>query len=302
MIKKNMFSENLSLLNYTTIKVGGIAEYFAEPVNNFEFIKLIKWSNLNKKQCQIIGAGSNLLINNIFIKGLIICTKKMRNIKIEPHSGIIEAEAGVMLPNLSNLLAKNGLQGGEWAVGIPGTVGGAIFMNAGSGNLSLANNLISLKVMNTETLEILEIEKKDIDFKYRYSSFQNNNLVIISAKLQFEPKGNIEQLIQKTKNNLKVKTETQPYHLPSFGSVFKNPKNNFAAKLIEEVGLKGFKVGGAEISLMHSNFIVNSSSASSEDIFKLITIVQQKVLQNKGISLQPEVRMIGFDYPKKRNF
>ena len=113
----------------------------------------------------------------------------------------------------------------------------------------------------------------------------------------FEPKGNIKQLLETTKRNLKKKTETQPYDLPSFGSVFKNPTNNYAGKIIEELGLKGFRIGKAEISTMHGNFIVNNSSASSKDILDLITVIQQKVLQKKGIFLQPEVRMIGFDYP-----
>jgi len=296
-MNKKIVSENFNLSSYTTIKVGGVAEYFAEPRSIDEFSYLIKWANLNNQRCQIIGAGSNLLINNIFIKGLIICTKKMKSLTIDPYSGIVEAEAGVMLPTLSNALAKNGLQGGEWAVGIPGTLGGAIYMNAGTGNLSLAKNLISVKVINNKTYEKLEIENKDIDFEYRFSSFQSNDLAIISAKLHFEPNGNLEQLIQATKKNLKLKTETQPYHLPSFGSVFKNPENSYAAKLIDDMGLKGLKIGGAEISTMHANFIINNSSASSKDIYELITIIQQKVLQNKGIYLQPEVRMIGFDYP-----
>jgi UDP-N-acetylmuramate dehydrogenase len=296
-MNKKILSENCNLSSYTTIKVGGVAEYFAEPRSIEEFSYLMKWANLNKQKCQIIGAGSNLLINNIFIKGLVVCTKKMKSLDIEPYTGIVEAEAGVMLPTLSNSLAKNGLQGGEWAVGIPGTLGGAIYMNAGTGNLSLAKNLISVKVFNNKTQEKLEIEKKDINFDYRFSSFQRNDLKIISARLHFEPNGNLEQLIQTTKNNLKLKTEKQPYHQPSFGSVFKNPENNYAAKLIDDMGLKGFKIGGAEISTMHSNFIINTSSASSKDIFELITVIQQKVLQNKGIFLQPEVRMIGFDYP-----
>ena len=296
-MKKNIFIRNFNISNYTTIKVGGIFEFFAEPSNFYEFANLIKWSKLNNQECQIIGAGSNLLINNIFLKGLIICTKKMRGLKIDQNTGIVEAEAGVMLPTLSNILAKKGLQGGEWAIGIPGTLGGAVVMNAGSKNISLAKNLISVQVINTKTLEVFEIEKKDINFKYRYSPFQNNNLLIVSAKLYFEPKGDIKELIHKTKYNLEIKREAQPYHLPSFGSVFKNPKNDFAAKLIEEIGLKGYKVGGAEISTMHANFIVNHSSASSKDIFELITRIQEKVLQKKGILLQPEVRMIGFDYP-----
>ena len=127
-MNKKIFSENCNLSSYTTIKVWGVAEYFAEPKNLDEFSYVIKWAIFNKLRCQIIGAGSNLLINNIFIKGLVICTKKMKSLKIAPSSGIVEAEAGVMLPTLSNALAKNGLQGGEWAVGIPGTLGGAIYM------------------------------------------------------------------------------------------------------------------------------------------------------------------------------
>ncbi len=290
------FCENINLSNYTTIKVGGCAEYFSKPINKNEFINLIKWSHLNNQECRVIGAGSNLLINNIFLRGLTICTKTMKSIKLDCNKGIVEAEAGVMLPTLSNILAKNGLKGGEWTVGIPGTVGGAICMNAGSENLSLAQNLLSVQVIDTKTLEIYEIQKKDIDFQYRFSPFQQNNLQIITAKLLFEPKGNIKQLLETTKRNLKKKTDSQPYDLPSFGSVFKNPTNNYAGKLIEELGLKGFKIGDAEISTLHGNFIVNNSSASSQDILELITVIQQKVLQKKGIFLQPEVRMIGFDY------
>ena len=175
-MNKKIFSKNCNLSSFTTIKVGGVAEYFAEPKNLDEFSYLIKWANLNKQRCQIIGAGSNLLINNIFIKGLVICTKKMRSLTIDRYSGIVEAEAGVMLPTLSNSLAKNGLQGGEWAVGIPGTLGGAIYMNAGAGNLSLAKNLISVKVFNNKTHETLKVERKDINFEYRFSSFQKNDL------------------------------------------------------------------------------------------------------------------------------
>ena len=184
-MKKTIISKNCNLSSYTTIKVGGVAQYFAEPRSVEEFSYLMEWANLNEQRCQIIGAGSNLLINNIFIKGLVICTKKLKLLTIDPYSGIVEAEAGVMLPTLSSSLAKNGLQGGEWAVGIPGTLGGAIYMNAGTGNSSLANNLISVKVINNKTNEKIEIEKKDINFEYRFSSFQRNDLTIISACLLY---------------------------------------------------------------------------------------------------------------------
>ena len=200
-MNKKIFSENCNLSSYTSIKVGGVAEYFAEPKSIEELSYLMKWANLNKQRCQIIGAGSNLLINNIFIKGLVMCTKKLKSLKIEPYSGIVEAEAGVMLPTLSNALAKNGLQGGEWAVGIPGTLGGAIYMNAGTGNISLAKNLISVKVINNKTNEKLQIEKKDITFEYRFSSFQSNDLTIISAKLHFEPNGNQEPYLSNSKRD-----------------------------------------------------------------------------------------------------
>ena len=164
-MKNINFEQKINLSNFTTIKVGGFAEYFSQPNNAEEFINLIKWSHINNQKCQIIGAGSNLLINNIFLKGLTICTKKMNAIKIKSSSGIVVADAGVMLPTMSNILAKNGLQGGEWTVGIPGTLGGAICMNAGSGNFSVARNLLSVKVIDTTTLETYEIQKKDIDFQ-----------------------------------------------------------------------------------------------------------------------------------------
>ena len=171
----------------------------------------------------------------------------------------------------------------------------------------ISGNQLPLKVevqenilnANKEQIEqnILQAIQKAHELSTTTMKERMNDLTIISAKLHFEPNGNLDELIQITKNNLKLKIETQPYHQPSFGSVFKNPKNNYAAKLIDDMGLKGFKIGGAEISTMHSNFIINTSSASSKDIYELITVIQQKILQNKGIYLQPEVRMIGFDYP-----
>ena len=295
---KNIQLRNaINLKNYTTIKVGGIAEYFSEPKNLSELFDLINWAKSKSYNFRIIGAGSNLLIKDIYLKGLTICTKRMKTIKINPRTGFVFAECGVMLPTLANLLAKNSCMGGEWAVGIPGTIGGALFMNAGCGESSISDKLSSVQVIDTQSQEIYDIKKEDLFFKYRFSSFQTNNLLVLSAKFYFEPEGDLKWIIKKTQTNLKNRLASQPYHLPSFGSVFKNPNKNYAGKLIEEVGLKGLKCGGAEISQMHANFIVNSSSATSDDILNLINIVQQKVIQKKGILLHPEVRMIGFEYP-----
>tara|TARA_B100000900_G_scaffold140910_1_gene119384 strand:+ start:4990 stop:5871 length:882 start_codon:yes stop_codon:yes gene_type:complete len=285
---------NINLANYTSIKVGGYTEYFVEPCNKTQLLECLNWAKIKKLRYRIIGAGSNLLINNTFHEGLTICTKKLKKIELDSASGLIKAECGVMLPFIANLLAKNACQGGEWLIGIPGTIGGAIFMNAGTGSFWISNHLLSVEAIDLKNLKIYNIKMKDLDFGYRLSSFQTNNLTILSAKFSFIPNKNPKEITETTKENLKRKTENQPYHLPSFGSVFKNPKNNYAGKLIEGVGLKGFKIGGAQVSTMHSNFIVNNSNATSDNIYQLITVIQQKVQQKTGIFLHPEVRMIGY--------
>ena len=285
---------NINLLNYTTIKIGGYTEFFAEPQSISELLGYLKWVKLNNLKYRIIGAGSNLLIKNTVHKGLTICTKKLKKIKINKFSGFAEAECGVMLPVLANLLAQNGCEGGEWFIGIPGTIGGAVFMNAGTGNLWISKYLLSVQVLDIKNLSIYRLSKENLVFDYRFSSFQTNNYAILTANFMFRPNKSVKEITDETKQNLKKKTKAQPYHLPSFGSVFKNPINNYAGKLIEEVGLKGFSIGGAQVSSMHSNFIVNNGEATSEEIYELITVIQQKVLQKKGIFLHPEVRMIGY--------
>ena len=293
-MKDIIIKNNINLLNYTTIKVGGCTEFFAEPESISELIEYLKWVKLNNLKCRIIGAGSNLLIKDTLHNGLTICTRKLKKIKINKLSGLVEAESGVMLPVIANLLAHNGCEGGEWLIGIPGTIGGAVFMNAGSGELWISKYLLSVQVIDTQNLTVHSISKENLIFNYRFSSFQTNKFAILSANFMFRPNRNIKKIADKTKENLKKRTKTQPYHLPSFGSVFKNPTNNFAGKLIEEVGLKGFSIGDAQVSNLHSNFIVNNGDATSEEIYQLITVIQQKVLQKKGIFLHPEVRMIGY--------
>jgi len=293
-MKNIKVKNNINLLNYTTIKIGGYTEFFAEPESISELIEYLKWVKLNNLKYRIIGAGSNLLIKNTFHKGLTICTRKLKKIKVDKISGLVEAECGVMLPVMANLLAQNGCEGGEWLIGIPGTIGGAVFMNAGSGKLWISKYLLSVQVLDTKNLSIYKLEAKNLIFKYRFSSFQTNKFAILKANFMFRPNKNSKEIIEKTKQNLKNKTNSQPYHLPSFGSVFKNPINDYAGRLIDEVGLKGFPIGGAQVSNMHSNFIVNNGNATSEDIYQLITVIQQKILQKKGIFLHPEVRMIGY--------
>ncbi len=293
-MKNINIQSNIKLQNYTSIKVGGFSEFFAEPANIQTLINLVNWAKIHNIQYRIIGAGSNLLISDKSLKGLTICTKKLKEIKSNYKTGLIYAECGVMLPSMANLLVRNSCKGGEWTIGIPGTIGGAIFMNAGAGRFSISDNLLSVQVIDTKNLKVFSLKKNDLNFKYRFSVFQEKRLVILSAKFHFEPYGSMQDISKETKINLKKKTTSQPYHLPSFGSVFKNPNNYYAGKLIEDSGLKGYKIGGAQVSTMHANFIVNNSNASSKHIYELITLIQQKVLQKTGIFLHPEVRMIGF--------
>ena len=153
-MKKIIVKSDINLLHYTSIKVGGYAEYFSEPKTLLQLIELINWAKSKNLKYRIIGAGSNLLIKNIFHKGLTICTRQLKTLKIDSNSGIVKAECGVMLPVIANSLAKNSCAGGEWLIGIPGTIGGAIFMNAGTGKIWISKHLLSVKVFDRENLSI----------------------------------------------------------------------------------------------------------------------------------------------------
>ena len=289
--------ENILLSNFTTWKVGGPAKWLAEPTSIEEIKELINWAKKENIQCYIIGAGSNLLINDSLWEGLIISMKKFQGSKIDEKSGIIEGFAGEPLPTLSRRAAKSGLHGLEWAVGIPGTLGGAAVMNAGAQGNCTAENLDYIRVISLKNGKEFKLTNKDLGFSYRKSILQEENLLVISATLKLAPGFEKSILNEVTNKNLQKRLETQPYHLPSCGSVFRNPKNHKAGELIESLGLKGYKIGGAEISTIHANFIVNSNNATAEDIYKLILYIQNEVKMKHGILLQTEVKQIGFQFP-----
>ncbi len=287
--------ESMALLSkYTTLRVGGAAQWLAEPKNEEELKSLICWAQTKQIPCQIIGAGSNLLINDSGLRGICICMRKIQGSKLNSKNGLIEASSGESLPSLSRQAAKAGLHGLEWAVGIPGTVGGAAVMNAGAQGSCIANWLQSVKVIPYKGGKSFEINNKDLDFSYRNSLLQKEELIVLSAKFQLEPGHNHKKLSQVTNQNLSHRTSTQPYHLPSCGSVFRNPEPLKAGRIIEELGLKGHRIGGAEISNIHANFIVNTGNATAEDISKLIAFIQERVLNEHGFLLYPEVKQLGF--------
>ena len=284
--------KNISLSNFTTWRIGGPAEWIAQPKNMEEIKYLINWINKKKISCNIFGAGSNLLINDKGIKGLSLCMRNFKGIHIDKNNGVIDVLGGEMLPTLARKAAANGLHGLEWAVGIPGTIGGAVVMNAGAQEHSISDYLESITTLSLKG-EYKVIKGKDLNFGYRHSLLQNENLIVLSARLKLVS-GQAEIIRQVTNENLNHRLRTQPYKSQTCGSVFRNPEPLKAAKLIEELGLKGFRCGGAEISKIHSNFIINANNASSCDVRELIKYIQKRVFNSYGILLETEVKQCGF--------
>ena len=284
--------KNISLSNFTTWRIGGPAEWIAQPKSIEEIEYLIDWINRKKFPCNILGAGSNLLVNDKGVKGLSLCMRNFKGIKIDKNNGIIEVLSGEMLPTLARKAAASGLHGIEWAVGIPGTIGGAVVMNAGAQNSCISRYLESITTLSL-TGEYKKIIKKDLKFGYRYSLLQNEKLIVVSARLKLVT-GHARKILQVTNEYLTHRLKTQPYQAKTCGSVFRNPEPFKAAKLIEDLGLKGFRFGGAEISKKHSNFIINANKASSHDVTELIKYIQKRVFDSYGILLETEVKQCGF--------
>lgn len=293
-IKQNdigKIEENISLKTLTTYKAGGTAKLVVYP-NNLDklilLIKLIKEYNINYI---ILGKGSNTLFSDKEYIGVII---KLDNLnKIEFNQNKVYVESGVPLSKLVIESAKRNLTGLEFAIGIPGNVGGAIYMNAGAYGSNMSSIVKNITVLN-ENLEIEEIPIQNINFSYRYSILQDNkNLICIGTTIELEY-GKKEEIDNKIKENLTKRKNTQPLEYPSAGSVFRNPEGNYAGKLIEELKLKGLSIGGAEISTKHANFIINKNNATSDDILKLIKLVQSKVKQKYNIELKLEQQLINW--------
>ncbi len=285
----------VSLANFTSWRVGGPAEWFASPSSVEELQSLIAWAYEQKMPCRVIGAGSNLLIHDAGLPGLSLCMRKLQGSDLDPKTGLVEALAGEPIPNLSKRAAKAGLHGLEWAVGIPGTVGGATVMNAGAQGGCTADWLESVQVIDLNGEGPFELSRQELDYAYRQSLLQEKALVVLSARFRLDPGHDHKELNQITQKNLTHRTTTQPYQLPSCGSVFRNPEPLKAGRLIEALGLKGHRIGGAEISPIHANFIVNIGGATAADINQMIALIQQRVQTAHGVMLHPEVKRLGFE-------
>jgi UDP-N-acetylmuramate dehydrogenase len=288
--------QEVGLRAFTTWKVGGPAEWFAEPGDQAELIALATWAHGQGLALRCIGAGSNLLIADAGLPGLTLCNRRLQGSRLEAPSGLVEAEAGEPIPTLARKAARLGLSGLEWAVGIPGTVGGAVVMNAGAQGGCTADWLVSVRVLDPASPGApFELQSHELDFAYRHSRLQAESWIVLSATFRLDAGHDPARVTARTSANLHSRTSTQPYQQPSCGSVFRNPEPQKAGQLIEALGLKGLQIGEAQVSPIHANFIVNTGEASAADIDALMQEVQGRVQARHGITLHPEVKRLGFE-------
>lgn len=287
---------HVGLADMTTFRVGGAAEWFIAPNSLEELQASYAWANEQKLPITFLGAGSNLLISDQGLPGLVISTRYLRQRNFVAETCQVIAYAGEPLPKLAWQAAKRGWSGLEWAVGIPGTVGGALVMNAGAHGGCTADVLVEAHVLDIDgTIRVLDPEQ--MAFQYRSSILQQFPQPVVLAVFQLHANQTAEQVKATTQSHLDHRLSTQPYDWPSCGSVFRNPLPRTAGWLIEQSGLKGYSLGGAQVAQKHANFILNSGHATATDIFNLIHYVQQKVEENWSLLLKPEVKMLG-EFPQ----
>ncbi len=274
------------------MKVGGEAEYFISPRSSIELAASLAIASDRHLPITVIGAGSNLLISDEGLAGLVVCTRHLRGIEFNEQSGQVTAAAGEPVARLAMQIASHGWSGFEWAVGIPGTVGGLVVMNAGAQGGCAADCVVEVQTV-TLTGETKQIYPQDLDFSYRTSALQKSLQLVTGAILKFQTGGDPKAIAADTETKLKTRHSTQPYHLPNCGSVFRNPLPHFAAKLIQDAGLKGYQIGNAQVSELHANFIVNLGNAKSQDVFCLMEHIKTVVGDRYGVVLETEVKLIG---------
>ena len=281
---------NESLKKHTTYGIGGPADLMIFPKSKQDLIKVIEIINENKIQLTILGSGSNVLVSDNGIRGAVISLKNSLK-QIEVDDNILYAECGTMLGKIVKHAVKNNLIGLENLNGVPGTLGGALIMNAGAWGGEISENLIHVEVINSKS-EIQKIQKKDLNFSYRQSSF-NKDDILLSAKFNLKKadKDIIKENFIEAQSGRK---KSQPLNKRSAGSLFKNPKNNSAGKLLDEAGLKGFSIGDAKISEKHANFFINDGDASSKDMLMLIKKAHKEVKDKFNVNLSLEVKLMGF--------
>ena len=278
------------MAKHTSFRIGGPADVLAQPADEAELAALLKRAGEHAVPVTLVGNGSNLLVRDKGIRGLVI---KLSNIfsSITVDGNVLTFGSGISLAMASKKAASLSLSGLEFAVGIPGTIGGAVYMNAGAYDGEMAKVVTCVRVMDMQG-KISELQASELDFAYRHTALQNSGWIVISVTVALQP-GEAESIAAKMADFSQRRISKQPLELPSAGSMFKRPVGYFAGTLIEQTGLKGYTVGGAQVSTKHAGFVVNVGGATAKDVLQLIRDVQAQVLAAQGVQLEPEVQVLG---------
>ncbi|HGH7178479.1 UDP-N-acetylmuramate dehydrogenase [Bacillus luti] len=282
---------NEPLARYTTMKIGGPADILIVPKHVTSIEKTLQLVKQYKTKWTVIGRGSNLLVSDKGIEGVVIrLGEGLDHLEVENHR--VRVGGGYPLIKLSTLLSRQGLAGLEFASGIPGSVGGAVYMNAGA-HKSDISNVLSKALILFENGTIEWLMNREMEFSYRTSVLQTKRPgIVLEAEFQLQV-GKREEIVKNMQKNKDYRRETQPWNHPCAGSVFRNPLPEFAGNLVEKAGLRGYQIGGAQISEMHGNFIVNTGGASAQDVLSLIALIKHTIKDKFGIDMHTEVEIIG---------
>ena len=284
------FEENIGLDKYTTFKIGGPARFFHVTRSKEDLIETIKKAQEARLPIFILGGGSNILALDKGYNGLVV---KMQDTKYKIENTEVYAEAGLSLIKLIHNVSNQSLRGLEWAAGIPGTIGGAVYGNAKAFGISISEIVKEVEVLNKKTLEIKILSKDECQFSEKYSIFkEDKNLIIFSIVFQLK-RGDKEKINKIIKDNLERRKNNQPLNYPSAGSIFINKQGSEpSSSLIDQAGLKGTKVGGAEISQKHAGFIINTGNATSKNVLELIEIIKKEIKSKFNINLETEIQIV----------
>mgnify|MGYP002559268879 FL=1 len=287
-INKEDIYANEPMSKHTTFKIGGTADIFVKLRSTEQIERLINLCNEKNVLIKVIGNGSNILVKDNGVRGVVakICTNSYEFLDEET----IRVDAGMLNVKVSRILVEHSLTGFEFASGIPGTIGGAVKMNAGAYGSQMSDVVVKTKYIDLKDMQIKEINNTEQKFEYRKSLFSTTPSIIIDTTLQLK-KAEKEEIQKKISKNNESRKTKQPIEKPSAGSTFKRGKNFITAQLIDECGLKGYTVGGAQVSTKHAGFIVNTGNATASDVIKLVEIIKQKVQEkfNKDIDLEIEI-------------
>lgn len=282
--------ENEDMSRHTTFKTGGPASLFISPADISQLEKVVEVLRRISEDFFILGNGSNILVSDKGFDGTVISLKRFSDIELKGENTVI-AGAGALNSAIASFARDNSLTGFEFAAGIPGTIGGAMIMNAGAYDGEMKQVTGAVTVLSPKG-EVMVLDNSTMEFGYRTSAIKGRGYIVLSVELSFE-KGDKQAISDKMAELAARRRDKQPLEFPSAGSTFKRPEGYFAGKLIEDAGLRGYSVGGAAVSDKHCGFVINKGGATSSDIYRLIQDVKEKVLEASGVELEPEVIMLG---------